>query len=1013
MSLEECWSQLGKRLLLSEDEAVKQLLESQEFTSSQRLQIQSNAKSLVTECRERKQESPIVERFLHEYGLTSEEGVVLLCLVEALLRIPDERTAEELIAEKLRQGDWASHVGSSDSLFVNAGTWALILTGDWLDLGADIRDDAGGWLTRFAARTGETVTRRALLTAMNILSGSFVAGQTIEEAVAKTKWTASFDMLGEGARSFKVADDYFDSYMGALRHVADHRSTVQLGHGMSVKLTALHPRIEPLNEQSSVSSLVEKMEELCLLAAGRNIPITIDGEESERCEVGLKVVETLLKNPALRDWEGLGVVTQAYAKRAPALIDWLAELARTHRTRLNVRLVKGAYWDYEIKHAQENGLSQFPVYTRKENTDLSYLTCVGRMFSHHEHIFPQFASHNAHTIAAVQCMGQGKRYEFQRIFGMGELLHDVARRQFNDYPGCRVYVPVGNNKDLMPYLMRRLLENGANTSFVNRIFDSDLSVEQVASDPISAVESANNHSHERIELPKDIYRGERENSYGIDFGNTKLREPFRKEVSKWQRVQWNFATDGEQVRNPSDPSDVVGTHPRIDTNQVDASIEDAYEQQQNWFCEGAEVRAQRIERWADELKKNRTELIGLLQREAGKTVEDAINELREAEDFCRYYAAQGRVMFRAQDLPSPTGETNRLCIYPRGTFATISPWNFPASIFVGPAAAALVTGNTVVAKPAPQTSLVALRIASLAQEAGIGQDVFHVLPGGDEVGKQIVANPLIGGVAFTGSVAAAKAIARSLSSRDGPIVPLIAETGGVNVMVVDSSAQIEHVVDDIVLSAFKSAGQRCSALRLLCVQDEIADELLELVCGAVDALTVGNPIDWSVNVGPVIDSEAKQWLESGISQNKLIYRMKIADPPYGNYVLPTIVDASEIGSFNTEYFGPILGVHRFNKAEIDELVSSVNSLGYGLTFGIHSRIESTIAQFTQGVKTGNLYVNRSMIGAVVGTQPFGGEGLSGTGPKAGGPFYLQRFVVERVVSRNETATGGNVALMRL
>lgn len=1013
MSLEECWLELGRRLLLPEDEVVGDLLASQQFTSDQRLQIQSSAKSLVTECRDRKQESPIVERFLHEYGLTSEEGVVLLCLVEALLRIPDERTAEELIAEKLRQGDWSAHVGSSDSLFVNAGTWALILTGDWLDLSADIRRDAGGWLTKFAARTGETVTRKALLTAMNILSGSFVAGQTIEEAVARTKWTASFDMLGEGARSYKVADDYFDSYMGALQHVADHRSTTELGHGLSVKLTALHPRIEPLNERGSVGALVEKMNELCLVAAERNIPITIDGEESERCEAGLKVVEGLLKNPNLRDWQGLGVVTQAYAKRAPALIDWLAELARVHNTRLNVRLVKGAYWDYEIKHAQVNGLSQFPVYTCKENTDLSYLNCVGRMFGHNERIFPQFASHNAHTIASIQCMGQGKRYEFQRIYGMGELLHDVARRQFDDYPGCRVYVPVGNNKDLMPYLMRRLLENGANTSFVNRIFDSQLSVEQVVSDPIAAVETANNHSHERIELPTNLYRGERVNSLGIDFGNASLREPFRKEVATWLSAHWNFSTDGEKVTNPCDEADLVGTHPRFSSAQIAKKIEDVCAQQQEWFGKGVAERANRVDMWADALQENRAELTGLLQREAGKTVEDAINELREAEDFCRYYAAQGRELFRIQDLPSPTGESNRLCLYPRGTFATISPWNFPASIFVGPAAAALVTGNTVVAKPAPQTSLIALRIADLAQDVGIAQDVFCVLPGSDEVGKQIVSSPLIGGVAFTGSVAAAKAIACSLSNREGPIVPLIAETGGVNVMVVDSSAQIEHVVDDIVMSAFKSAGQRCSALRLLCVQEDVADELLELLCGAIDALTVGNPTDWSVNVGPVIDSEAKQWLETSIGQNKLLYRMKLADPPTGNFVLPAMVDATEISSFNTEYFGPVLGVHRFRKNAIDELVDAVNSLGYGLTFGIHSRIESTIARFTEGVKTGNLYVNRSMIGAVVGTQPFGGEGLSGTGPKAGGPFYLHRFVVERVVSRNETATGGNVALMRL
>ncbi len=975
--------------------------------------MQEDARRLVNECRDRKNESPLVERFLHEYGLTSEEGVVLLCLVEALLRIPDERTAEDLIAEKLVQGDWSAHLGHSDSVFVNAGTWALILTGDMVDVGQDARGDTSGWFSRLSSRIGDTVTRKAMLAAMNILSRSFVAGQTIEEAVSRTKWTGSFDMLGEGARSFEVADNYFDSYMHAVECLASSPRTGELDHGMSVKLTALHPRIEPLNERDAVGSLVEKMEALCVKAAEAGIPITIDGEESERCEITMKVFAGLTASAKLRDWTGLGVVTQAYGKRAPYLIDWLAELARTQRKRINIRLVKGAYWDTEIKHAQEKGLVQYPVYTQKHNTDLSYLTCVGRLFSYQDWVFPQFASHNAHTIASVHALGDGKKYEFQRIFGMGELLHEVARRQFNDYPGCRVYVPVGNNKDLMPYLMRRLLENGANTSFVNRIFDEDFSVEQVAADPIAAVESDVDHSHPRIELPCDIYGEERTNSFGIDFGNSCARDSFHEDVRRWKDHQWGSKGGGDTVLNPSDPTDVVGFVEHIDPVDVEQCIQEVTKAQLDWATTPADERASRLNRWADAMQENRAELTALLHREAGKTVEDAINELREAEDFCRYYAAQAIALFEERDLPSPTGETNRHKLYPRGTIACISPWNFPASIFVGPASAALVTGNTVVAKPAPQTALVGSRIGELAVEAQIPSNVFRVLPGSDEVGKKMVVSPWIDGVAFTGSVAAAKAIAKSLADREGPLVPLIAETGGVNVLIVDSSAQVEHVVDDIVLSAFKSAGQRCSALRLLCIQEEIADEVLELLTGAVEALSVGNPWDWSVNVGPVIDQAAKDWLESGIRRHKVIHQMKLDAAADGHYVLPTIVDATDIESFNVEYFGPVMGLHRFKRSEMDQLIERINGLGYGLTFGIHSRIDSTIQQFTEGVRVGNMYVNRSIIGAVVGTQPFGGEGLSGTGPKCGGPFYLPRFVVERVVSRNETATGGNVTLMRL
>ena len=1010
-SLHRKWLAIGERHRLTEEDAVNSLMPAIQFTDEQREAVTVRSKQLVQNCRARFSERSLVDKFLSEYGLSNEEGVVLLCLVEALLRIPDERTAEELINEKVRDGQWETHLGHSTSVLVNASTWALILTGNVFQLSDKTTSDVTGWLRRFTKRVGESVSRRALVSAINILSQSFVAGQTIEQAMKRAKSPTSFDMLGEGARSWNAADRYLDSYLHALKLIVERKGESAWSHSLSIKLTALHPRIEPLKEDDVMSQLLPRLQQLVDIAAPADVAITIDAEETSRYETTLKLVEALVKaNPG---YDGLGLAVQAYTKRSFAVIDWLAELADRHSTLLTVRLVKGAYWDTEIKLAQVLGHANYPVYTRKSNTDHSYLACAGKLLDYCPKILPAFATHNAHTLAAVHEMARGRKFEYQRIYGMGELLYDEANKQMGEIPTCRVYAPVGLNHDLMPYLMRRLLENGANSSFVNRLLELDIPVEDVIRDPLVEIPNFDTVSHPEIPLPIDLYGDERSNSLGVDFGDTTNRLTFNNSVDAWRQHHWEFANEGIAVTNPGDATDTVGTASVIDMTQLDATIERARTAQVEWNSVPVEERSSRIEKLADALRDNRAELTSMLQRESGKTVLDAVDELREAEDFCRYYAQQGRLLFQERTMPSPTGESNHLRLCGRGVFACIAPWNFPASIFIGPPAAALVAGNTVVAKPAPQTSLIAQRIGELAAEVGLGEPIFNVVPGGDEIGKTLVAHPCVDGVAFTGSVAAAKSIAHALATRDGPLIPLIAETGGVNAMVIDSSALLEHVVDDVVHSAFMSAGQRCSALRLLCVQEDIGDELLEMVRGAMDTLSLGNPANWSVDVGPVIDAESKSFLNEAIAANRVLHTVAVDGNANSNHVYPTLVDAPRISDYKTEFFGPIVGVHRFKANELKTVVQDLNSLGFGLTFGIHSRVEERINALSGAIRAGNTYVNRSMTGAVVGTQPFGGEGLSGTGPKAGGPFYLRSFAVERVITRNETATGGNVTLMRL
>lgn len=1011
-SLDESFVQISRHLLRSETEVVQELLKVYNPTSRQSTDIARHASALVAQCRKRKNSVPFVEKFLHQYGLSSDEGVALLSLVEALLRVPDKRTADILTLEKFQEGNWGKHTQSSGSLLVNLATLMMVMTSRLFPA-----DESGSIdkLDTSLSSIPEAGLRRVMLAVVNFLALAFVSGPTIQSAIARAKEPASFDMLGEGARTLDAADRYFDSYKGAIDTIASaQNNNSNLDHSLSVKLTALYPKVHPLNENDAVDALFSKTEQLCIHAANSDLSVTVDAEESDRCDINLRVVEKLLASSKLKDWDGLGVVVQGYAKRALKLVDWLAELATQYRTKLNVRLVKGAYWDAEIKIAQVNGFEAYPVFTRKENTDLCFLACIPRLFQHADRLFPQFATHNAHTIATVQTLAQGRDFEFQRLYGMGELLYEEVARLFPNSPKVRVYSPVGVYEDLVPYLMRRLLENGATSNFVYRIFNEELSVADVSQNPHGLVSTAKAHQHPKIPLPIDLYGEQRRNSIGVDFGNTITRTRFRDQVERWLPNNWNLSDSGVVVNNPAVRTDVVGSFKQFSTSDIDPLLTTLSESVEDWSQLEVDERCQRIERWADAIHEHRPELTALLQREAGKTVEDAVTELREAEDFCRFYAAEARSLLVPQELPSPTGESNVLLLCPRGLFVCISPWNFPASIFVGPIAAALVTGNTVAAKPAPQTSLIALRLAQLAIEvAGIPPTVFAVLPGGDDVGKELVASPRIDGVAFTGSETAARAINRSLAAKDSALTPLIAETGGVNVMIVDSTAQFEHATDDIIHSAFKSAGQRCSALRLLCVQEDIADPLLEMLRGAIDTLKLGDPTDWSVDVGPVIDPDAKQRLEDAIAEYEVLHSHQSDIEADGYFVRPTIVSVEDIAKFNTEHFGPILGFYKYQRGDVAKVIDQANALGYGLTFGVHSRLNSTIERFTSNMKVGNMYVNRTMTGAVVGTQPFGGEGLSGTGPKAGGSLYLTRFVVERVVTRNETATGGNLTLMKL
>jgi RHH-type transcriptional regulator, proline utilization regulon repressor / proline dehydrogenase / delta 1-pyrroline-5-carboxylate dehydrogenase len=1017
-----------------ESQVVKGLLERVTLPDADRARIVSQAQKIVGRARERKAERGLLEIFLQEFGLSTAEGIALLSLAEALLRVPDHATADNLIAEKLASGDWAQHRGRSESTLVNVATRALMFSSTVVALDEQLTGESGGVLRSLVNRLGEPVLRTATRRAMQIMGDEFVLGRTIEEALRRadeTKAMASFDMLGEGARTAKDAQRHFNAYLHAIR-TAGAASTGGLyaGHGVSVKLSALHPRYEYANQARVLREMLPRLRILALEARAADINLTIDAEEAARLEISLDLIEALAREPQIADWQGLGLALQCYSKRAAGVLDWLIALGRDTKRRFMVRLVKGAYWDTEIKRAQELGVASYPVFTRKVTTDLSYLVCARTALAHPNEIYPQFATHNAHTIAAIMDMAGTRRdFEFQRLHGMGELLYAAASEVIPDLPRVRVYAPVGAHNDLLAYLVRRLLENGANTSFVNRFMDEAVPLDRLIEDPAAKLRSLSSVANKNIPLPVALYGSARRNSVGLDLNDPQDARALTSSLATLKSNSWKASpTIGNvsaraghtAVTNPADRTDVVGfvTHATID--DVNKAVTAAVAAQVRWDSQGADARALVLERAATALETDRERFLSLLVREAGKTLGDAIAEVREAIDFCRYYAAQTREHFgAATHLVGPTGEQNLYSLHGRGAFVCISPWNFPLAIFIGQVAAALAAGNSVLAKPAEQTPLIAAAAVELLHRSGVPIDALHLLPGpGEVVGAALVSDERIAGVVMTGSTATAKIIAKTLADRRGPIIPLIAETGGQNAMFVDSTALPEQVVDDVVRSAFHSAGQRCSALRVLYIQDDVADGIIDMLKGAMDELAVGNPVELSTDVGPVIDEAARAQLATHIAElttaGRLLHASRMGEAcAHGTFVAPHLFAIDSVETLTQEHFGPLLHVVRFRSQDLHMHLAQLRATGFGLTLGVHTRIEAVAHTIFDATPAGNVYINRNMIGAVVGVQPFGGHGLSGTGPKAGGPLYLQRFATERVMTINTAATGGNVALLHM
>ncbi len=1021
-----------------ETECVAQLLQGLARTEQQARNIHQDAAQLVEAIRANNENHGGLDAFLHEFTLSSEEGIALMCLAEALLRVPDAATADQLIQDKLSNRDWSSHLGESHSFFVNASTWGLMLTGKLIAFDKSTAQNLGDHLGRLIARSGEPVIRTAIRQAMKILGKQFVLAETIHQALKTAVekeakgYCYSYDMLGEAAKTADDAAAYLAAYQSAITVIGQHDQwhNPYQSAGISIKLSALHPRYEVMKNQRIINELFPRLKQLCGLAKSFNIGLTIDAEESERLDPSLTLLQSLCTDPSLADWQGLGFVVQAYQKRAPAVIDWIADLAlQTNRT-IMIRLVKGAYWDTEIKQAQVEGYAGYPVFTRKSATDLSYLVCAQKLLNNPTAFYPLFATHNAHTVTSIlHFAGSRRDYEFQCLHGMGETLYDQVTR--HNQVNCRIYAPVGPHKELLAYLVRRLLENGANSSFVNRLVDNQLPIEQIIADPVELIQSLEPKPHPTIPLPLDLYDGRR-NARGFNLHDAlELDALFQKIAAQYStgpvRVTplisgLHIAENNRSMSDVVNPStgETIGTVVNAVISDIPVAIDSAHAAQGQWDALGATKRADILKVVADHYEANHDELLSLCIQEAGKTLHDAVAELRESVDFLRYYAQQAERTFdRPVTLTGPTGELNQIMRCGRGVFVCISPWNFPLAIFTGQVSAALAAGNAVIAKPAEQTPTIAYRAVQIMHQCGVPEAVLQLLPGdGETIGAALVRHPKINGVTFTGSTVTAKAIQRSLARQTGAIVPFIAETGGINAMLVDSTALPEQVVRDVVRSAFQSAGQRCSALRILYLQEEVADVITDMLTGAVAELKVGNSAEFDTDVGPMIDAQARQQLLEHVQLfkargNRIIDGPPVEDHLTGFYVSPMIIEIDGIADLEEETFGPILHLCRFPANRIDQVVDDINALGYGLTFGIHSRVQSTIDRITDAIKAGNIYVNRNTIGAVVGVQPFGGEGLSGTGPKAGGPHYLHSFTVERTLSVDTTAAGGNPSLLSL
>jgi RHH-type proline utilization regulon transcriptional repressor/proline dehydrogenase/delta 1-pyrroline-5-carboxylate dehydrogenase len=976
------------------------LLEAAALPDAMRQGVRDMARRLVTTLRANGKGSG-VEALVQEYSLSSQEGVALMCLAEALLRIPDDATRDALIRDKIADGDWGGHLGGGKSLFVNAATWGLVVTGKLV--GSVDDRGLGAALTRLVARLGEPVIRRGVDLAMRMMGEQFVTGETIGEALKRARteeakgFQYSYDMLGEAAATAADAARYLEDYRQAIHAIgrASDGRGVYAGPGISIKLSALHPRYSRAQAERVMGELLPRVKELALLAKGYDIGLNIDAEEADRLELSLDLLESLALDPELAGWNGLGFVVQAYGKRCPFVIDWIVDLAQRAGRRIMVRLVKGAYWDAEIKRAQVDGMADFPVYTRKLHTDVAYIACAKKLLAARDRVFPQFATHNAQTLATVHHLaGPGFTlgdYEFQCLHGMGEPLYEQVVGKGNLGRPCRIYAPVGTHETLLAYLVRRLLENGANSSFVHRIADPAVPVEEMIADPVEQVLAMPHPGarHAEIALPSQLYP-DRRNSDGIDLSDENALARLTQALAESAQINWTAAPEGEEgtarlVLNPANRRDVVGTVFEASADHARAAVMRA--EGSGWALVPVAERAAMLERAADAMQARMPILLGLIVREAGKSLPNAIAEVREAIDFLRYYAAQARAAFGPAQVAL-------------GPVVCISPWNFPLAIFTGQVAAALVAGNAVLAKPAEETPLIAAEAVRLLHEAGVPGDALQLVPGAGEIGAALVAAPQTAGVLFTGSTEVARLIQRQLAARlsaSGRPIPLIAETGGQNAMIVDSSALAEQVVADVIASAFDSAGQRCSALRILCLQEDVADRTLAMLKGALRELRVGRTDRLAVDIGPVITDEAKEGIERHIEAMRALgcgveQQPLPQETAHGSFVPPTIIEIEDIAQLRREVFGPVLHVIRFPRAGLNALVDAINATGYGLTFGLHTRLDDTVAQVTGRVKAGNLYVNRNVIGAIVGVQPFGGRGLSGTGPKAGGPLYLGRLV---------------------
>jgi RHH-type proline utilization regulon transcriptional repressor/proline dehydrogenase/delta 1-pyrroline-5-carboxylate dehydrogenase len=1004
------------------------------FSESQDAAIDERAGRMIDAIRANSGSIGGVEDFLREYGLSTREGLALMVLAEALLRVPDALTQDKLIEDKLKEGGWSEHEGKAESWFVSASAWALGISARILRPG----DTPEGVVRGLVKRLGLPTVRNATKQAMRFLGYHFVLGETIKDALARAGkseekgYRHSFDMLGEGARTAEDAKRYFQSYAMAIEAIggwtAKNAKSKQLPDrmGISVKLSALHPRYLATHRDRVMKELVPDLLKLAQMAKAHQLNFTIDAEEADRLELSLDVIAAVFADPSLDGWDGFGLAIQAYQKRSVAVIDYIDQLCATHNRRMMVRLVKGAYWDTEVKRAQERGLEDYPVWTRKQATDLSYLACARRLLDKRARIFPQFATHNALTVSTILELAGNDRsgFEFQRLHGMGEALYNNLLSG-NDRIACRIYAPVGGYRDLLAYLVRRLLENGANSSFVAMAGDKNVPVKSLLERPAVKLQLDVGAStrNTRIPMPLELY-GKRKNSAGLEFGHRQTLEQLVSGVGKGAGsikaeplIPGVVLTGAEMpVLSPADHTKTVGTVHNATAADVDRAFAVGAKGFKAWSRRPLEERAAVLERMADLMESNRDRLLALLAAEGGKTLDDGIAEVREAVDFCRYYAGEGRRHFgTVQKMPGPTGEDNRYLWRGRGVFACISPWNFPLAIFLGQISAALVSGNAVIAKPAPQTPLIAYEAVKLFHQAGAPVDALMLVPGGPEVGAAIVAHPALAGVAFTGSTRTAWAINRALAAKDGPIVPLIAETGGLNAMVVDATALSEQVADDVILSAFRSAGQRCSALRLLFLQEDIAEQMTVMIEGAARELQLGDPSLADTDVGPIIDDRQKAMLEAHIADMQKTQKVRFAGkaPANGTFFAPHIVELDASTALTKEVFGPVLHIVKWKAKDLPKVLSEIGASGYGLTLGVHSRIEATVRTVADALDTGNIYVNRNMIGAVVGTQPFGGSGLSGTGFKAGGPAYLLRFAQEQVVSVNTAAAGGNASLIAM